>query len=166
MPALKPLRLWPGVTLAVLQLLSWFVLPKVFPDDPFYGFFGFLIGALLIVIWWLFLSRAPWSDRLGAIFLAAIALYATSRFTHVSVAKLGMGNLFVMLAPAALTFVFVVALAVSQALSVQARRMVMCAAIVLGSGAWGFVRASGIGGSAGFNFAWRWSMNPEERLLA
>src|SRR5207244_10560457 len=65
----KPLRLWPGVVAVVLQWLARFGIKAVVP-----GFKGFalaaqggLIGAVAIVVWWAFLSRAAWSERLGAI---------------------------------------------------------------------------------------------------
>jgi outer membrane protein assembly factor BamB len=163
--AQKPLRLWPGVVLAVLQILCWFILPRLFPDGPFYGLFAFVLGGLLIIIWWLLLSRARWFDRLGAVLVGAIALYATTYILHVSVARLGMGRLFPMLAPPVLSFVFVAALVASRGLASRPRRAVMCAVLVLGSAGWALLRAGGIGLS-GFNFAWRWSQTPEERLLA
>ncbi len=166
MTSRKPLRLWPGVVLAALQLLSWFVLPLALPDEPFYGFFGFLVGGLLIMLWWLFFSRARWSDRLGALVVAAIALYATTYILHPSVDKLGQGMLFRMMAPATLSFVFVAGLVAARFLVGRPSRAVMCAAIVLGSGAWTLVRSSGIGGPSGLGFAWRWSKTHEELLLA
>ena len=44
-----PLRLWPGVALAVLQLLSFFVWPLVLPEKDFLGMFGVVISGFLIV---------------------------------------------------------------------------------------------------------------------
>jgi hypothetical protein len=63
----KLLRLWPGVGAVVLQWLFWLVFPAVAPDAGLVGLFGgiFFCG-LAVLVWWLFLSRAPWPDRLGA----------------------------------------------------------------------------------------------------
>jgi hypothetical protein len=59
----KPLRLWPGVLAVVLRWLARFGLRVVVP-----GFQGFSLGmmwgvggALAVLVWWAFFSRAPWS---------------------------------------------------------------------------------------------------------
>jgi len=57
---LKAIRLWPGVALAVLLVLVRFVLPVVFPTMFLQAVLGSLLFALLIVLWWLCFSRAPW----------------------------------------------------------------------------------------------------------
>ena len=56
----KPLRLWPGVVAVVLQWLARFGIKAVVP-----GFKGFalsaqggIIGAVAVVLWWAFFSRA------------------------------------------------------------------------------------------------------------
>ena len=69
----KPLRLWPGVAAAVLLGLTRFVLPIVMPEDFGYAILGGLVWTLAILVWWLFFSRAPWSDRLGAVALMIVA---------------------------------------------------------------------------------------------
>jgi outer membrane protein assembly factor BamB len=162
----KPLRLWPGVLLAMLQCLALFVLPVVLPDQGMYWFFGTLIFALAIVVWWAFFSRAPRSERWGAVLLMIVALVGTSRILHVSVAKAGMGMLFVFYATPLLIFAFVVAVVVSSRLGDRPRRAVMVATILLASGGWALVRIDGIRAAGGLDFAWRWSATPEERLLA
>ena len=58
----KPLRLWPGIAIAIVQLLVMFLGPVVAPDAPVpVGMLGGVVGALLIFLWWLLLSRARWS---------------------------------------------------------------------------------------------------------
>src|SRR5882757_6964767 len=74
----KPLRLWPGVVAALLLLLVRFVVPVVVPETLMFGVLGGLVGALAIVVWWLFFSRAPWTERVGAIVLLIVALFTTS----------------------------------------------------------------------------------------
>src|SRR5688572_8048208 len=90
----KPLRLWPGVVLAILMLLVRFVVPVVAPEAGIYGFLGGLAGGLLILLWWVFFSRAPWPERLGVVGLVVAALFATSFIVHVSIAEGAMGMLF------------------------------------------------------------------------
>ena len=73
----KPLRLWPGVAIAVLLASVRLCL------TPFFGIIadrdpGRVLGALAILVWWLFFSRAPWPERLGAIVLMVVAMSATS----------------------------------------------------------------------------------------
>lgn len=162
----KPLRLWPAVALATLQFLTWFVLPKAFPDQGLYWFFGTVLVALAIVVWWLFFSRAPWSERLGAIVLMAVALFATSRTLHISVAGLGQGMMFPFYATPMVIFAFAVAVIATHRLRDRTRRAVMVATILLTSGAWALVRTGGISMTSGSDFAWRWSPTPEEQLLS
>ena len=89
--AKKPLRLWPGVVAAVLLCVVRFVVPLVFPDASVFTVLGGLVGALVVVVWWIFFSRAAWAERLGAIGLMIVALFATSRLVHKSIANGMMG---------------------------------------------------------------------------
>ena len=81
----KPLRLWPCVVTLILQWLVRYVLPVVEPETMMFAVLGGLAGGLALVVWWVFLSRAPWSERLGAIALMIVALFATSRIVHESI---------------------------------------------------------------------------------
>ena len=81
----KPLRLWPGVAAAVLLLLARFGLPRVFPEQAIYGILGAVVAGLLILVWWLFFSRAPWSERIGAVVLMVVAVYGTQYIVHESI---------------------------------------------------------------------------------
>lgn len=56
----KPLRLWPGVVAALLQWFGWLVVPVVAPQWAIVGMIGGFALGLVIVLWWLFFSRAPW----------------------------------------------------------------------------------------------------------
>lgn len=162
----KPLRLWPGVTLAIVQAISWFALPRILPEElGLYGFFATLLAALLILIWWLFFSRARWPERLGFLLLMIAAIAATSRVIHVSVAQTSMGLMFYFLASMLVPFAFVVSLAISRGFTDGPRRAAMAAGILLACGVFTLLRNEGVG-SAGFEFKWRWSPTPEERLLA
>ncbi|MEE8523372.1 MAG: hypothetical protein V3T72_05530, partial [Thermoanaerobaculia bacterium] len=72
----KPLRLWPGVVAVVLQWLGWLVLPNVAsaPEVVMVGVIGALFCGLAIVVWWAFFSRAPRSERWGAVVLVIVAV--------------------------------------------------------------------------------------------
>jgi hypothetical protein len=96
------------VVIVVLALLLRYVAPIVVAEALFYGVIGQVVGALAIVVSWLFFSRAPWLERLGAIVLMIIAVFATQYMIHESIAKGAMGMLFYFLAIPALTFALVV----------------------------------------------------------
>ena len=71
----KPLRLWPGVAIVALQLIALYVPGYFAPATPVmvFGMMGsFTVGTLLLFIWWLFFSRARWSDRLGGLALLIV----------------------------------------------------------------------------------------------
>jgi outer membrane protein assembly factor BamB len=162
----KPLRLWPGVVLAVLLLLARFAVPVVALEATMYGMLGGMAAALLIVVWWLLFSRARWFERLGALALMIAALAATPLVLHESIATGAMGYLFYFYAIPALSVVFVVWAVATRRLSDRTRRVTMVAAIVLACGAWALLRTGGFTGYGDSDFAWRWSPSPEERLLA
>ncbi len=162
----KPLRLWPGVVIVVLQLLGMFVLPVVAPEAAIFGMLGGAVGALAILVWWVFFSRARWPERVGAIVLMIVAIVATRFVLHQSVAGAGMGILFPIYGLTSMSIALVVGVVVSRRLSDGARRAVLAAFILLACGAWTLVRTGGITGDADSDLAWRWSQTPEERLLA
>jgi outer membrane protein assembly factor BamB len=163
----KPLRLWPGVVAAVLLLLFRFALPLVVPEAMVVGLIGSVVGALAIVLWWLFFSRAPWSERLGALVVMFVATFATSRLVHESIAGAGMGMLLYILAIPLMSLALVASAVASRRLSNWPRRASMAAAIVLACGLFTLVRTGGVtSGVIGSDFHWRWTPTPEERLLA
>src|SRR4051794_2420937 len=93
----KPLRLWPGVLAVAVQWLLRFVVPVLVPGAVIYGFFGALIGAVVVLLWWSFFSRAPWVDRLAAIAVTVVALFASIRLVDKSIATGAMGFLYLVL---------------------------------------------------------------------
>ncbi len=162
----KPLRLWPGVVAALLLLLVRFVIPVILPNAMFFGLMSGLVCTLAILIWWMFFSRAPWSERLGALALMIVAMLATSRIIHESIATGAMGMLFPLMAIPILSLAFVAWAVASRRLSNGPRRAAMVATILLACGAWTLVRTGGFTANFDNDFAWRWSQTPEERLLA
>src|SRR6185436_12918769 len=84
----KPLRLWPGVAAVAALCLLRFGVPAVSSGDiaGYIALSGELFGVLAVVGWWLFFSRAPWPERLGAVALMIVALAATPRILDKSIA--------------------------------------------------------------------------------
>jgi outer membrane protein assembly factor BamB len=163
----KPLRLWPGVVAAVLMCVIRFVVPIALPEAGGYGVIGSAFGALAIVVWWVCFSRAPWSERLGAVILMIVALFVTSRLVHESIAGAGMGMLLYIMAFPVQTLALVAWAVASRHLSGGPRRASMVATIVLASGIFALVRTGGITNDLiGSDFHWRWTPTPEDRLLA
>src|SRR5438445_10662554 len=128
----RPLRLWPGVVIVILQWLLRFVVPVVVPSALLYGLIGGIFGGgLAIVLWWVFFSRAPWSERLGAVGLMVAAMFATSRIIDKSIATGGEGMLFSILAIPAVSLAFVAWAVATRRLSDGPRRATMVATILL-----------------------------------
>jgi len=94
----KPLRLWPGVVIVALQLVVWIGVPFFVPDAGGTAILAGLGGGLAVILWWLFFSRAPWLERVGAVVLMIVAVFATSRIVHKSIAGGMMGMMLPILA--------------------------------------------------------------------
>jgi len=161
----KPLRLWPGVVAVMLQWLVRFGIPAVVPEAQMAGVIGEMVGALAIVVWWAFFSRAPRFERWGAIVMMIVAMVATRPITHESIQNGMMGLMFVMYAIPVLSLALVAWAVASRRLSAGPRRAALVAAILLACGMWTLVRTNGIIGG-GSDFEWRWTKTAEERLLA
>ena len=161
---MKPLRLWPGVVAAAL-LGARFILPLVSRDLAPVGMLCGVAGALMTFLWWLFFSRAPWSERIGAIVLVALALAATFRFVHVSFQGGMMGYMFPIYAVPGVALALVVWAVMTRAFSTAMRRVLLVAAVVLVCGVFTMLRTDGLQGG-GSQLAWRWTPTAEERLLA
>ena len=162
----KSLRLWPGVAAVVLQWVFWLIVPIVAPDATMVAMLGALACALAVAVWWLFFSRAPWVERVGAIVLMVVAVIATKRVVHPSIANGMMGMLFPIYSIPALSLALVAWAVVSRRMSNGLRRASMVVAIAMACGVFTLLRTGGITGDVDSDFHWRWTKTPEERLLA
>ncbi len=162
----KPLRLWPGVVAAALQWVGWLVVPVVTPQWAIFGMIGAFFLAVVIAVWWLFFSRAPWFERLGAIAVMVVAVAATSLVVHPSISNGFMGRMLYIYAVPVLSLALVVWAAASRGLSGGLRFASMVAAIVIACGTLTVIRTDGISGEGDSDLEWRWTPTAEERLLA
>jgi outer membrane protein assembly factor BamB len=162
------------VAAAVLLVLLRWVVPTVAPESSiagmpllFIGVFAALILSLVIILWWSFLSRAPWRERLAALAILIAAVAATRLVVHPSIAGGMMGMLFFVfgLPMAAIGFV-AWAVASRRFAAGLPRAAALVATLVLACLPWALVRTGGITGEADSDFHWRWTPSPEERLLA
>ena len=162
---MKPLRLWPGVAIAVVQVLVAVIAPFL-PGGAMYAMLGGALGALLILLWWLFFSRAPWLDRIAAIVLVAVAVVLSKSVVDLSIAGAGQGFLVYVLGIQPLMLGLVVWAVATRDARPSTRRLALVATVVIASVPINLVRTGGIGGSSGMDMHWRWTPTPEELLLA
>jgi outer membrane protein assembly factor BamB len=162
----KPLRLWPGVVVVALQWALWLVVPRLLPEATGTAMLGGVAAGLVVALWWLFFSRAAWSDRVGVIVLMVAALFTTSRVVHKSIAGGMMGFMLVIYAIPALSLALVAGAVVGRRMSARARRATMAGAILIACGALTLLRTGGVAGSGVSDLHWRWTPTPEERLLS
>jgi len=162
----QPLRLWPGVIAAAVIAVGMFLV-LVFPEQAMLqGLFGAMGGGAVVILWWMFFSRAPWADRLIALAVIVVAELATPRFLHASIVGGAMGRMGYMLAIPLMGLGLAVGAVASRRLPAGPRRAVLVAAILLGCGVLAIGRTAGVTGGAFLNLHWRWTPTPEERLLA
>jgi outer membrane protein assembly factor BamB len=160
------LRVWPGIAAGVLIVIglgAGLLLNLTLPDAATLGMVSAMTGALAVLVWWLFFSRARWGERLGALAVLIAAWFAMRPLLDKSILGGGMGALpffgFTLLAVA-----LVVWASVTRNLSDGIRRVSMVVAILVAAGLCTLVKTSGIRGGF-FEFQWRWTPTPEELLL-
>ena len=162
----KPLRLLPGVIIVAIQWIAWFIVPLLNPE---WGVYGLATGAacgLVVILWWLFFSRAPWLERLLPLVLIPVAVIAARRVVDPSIAGGAQGNLIYVLSIPLFSLALVLAAVTSRRWSSQPRRLAMVVTILLAGAVLTLIRTSGVGGGFGFALHWRWTPTPEQRLLA
>ncbi|HEX5215682.1 MAG TPA: PQQ-binding-like beta-propeller repeat protein [Vicinamibacterales bacterium] len=157
------LRLWPGLIGGVLLIFS--VLRPLFTSDGGLGVLAGVLGALIVVIWWLFFSRAPWSMRLTTSGTIAVLMYLTYRAIDASIAGGMMGLMFPISAIQTVALALVIWAVVSRGWSKTPSRLALLLAILIGCGVWLLLRTDGII-SGGPQLAWRWTPTAEQKLLA
>ena len=164
----KPIRLIPAIVIVVIQLLLRFGLTAVMPDDLAVqiGFMGGVLGGLLLLVWWLFFSRAAWFDRLTGAGLWIVAMVITYQFLDISIRTANMGLMFVFFSVPVLSLAFVAWAVVTRNYTDRIRRITMAATIVLATGFWVLLRTEGMDGANRQELVWRWAPSAEDRLLS
>src|SRR5258708_5322767 len=119
---LKPLRLWPGVVAVTVEWLLWVVVPMVAPGAGIFAMLGAIACGLAVFVWWLFFSRARWSERVGVILLIVVAVFATFRIVHESIANGMMGMMLPLYAIPALSLALVAGVVAGRRLANGPRR--------------------------------------------
>lgn len=158
------LRVWPGIVLVVLQWTARFGIKAVIP-----GIEGFSLSmmvsfvfTILLILWWVFFSRAKWLERLGGLALIALGLGAAWLLRHESMWIPWL----VAYAVPFLSLAFVLWAVLTRRLPDRLRHATMAATILIACAGWLLMRQDGINGDHKATFGFRWSASTEERLLA
>ncbi|MEK6239108.1 MAG: PQQ-like beta-propeller repeat protein, partial [Planctomycetales bacterium] len=159
----RPLRYWPALAL-VLVMLALRVGIGALSDPPigliFARFLGPAAVALVILLWWLFFSRAPaWEKLAGAVGMAA-SLGLTHALSDKSVGPMGM----LLFAVPWGTAAFAVGTSCARSLPWR-RTLIGLAAAGVASGYWTLVRVDAIHGDFSSVERWRWEPSPEDVFL-
>src|SRR5687768_3267521 len=167
----RPLRLWPGVILAIVLALPRYVVPLIAPDAEIAEMplvvLAIMSGVLLavaIAIWWLFFSRAPWPERVGAVALMILGVFVTRLVAHESIRGAHMGFMVPLYSVPVLALALVIWATLTHRMPNPVRRATMVAAIALACVPFTIIRTGGLIGT-GSELHWRWTATPEERLL-
>ena len=104
--------------------------PVLFEDPMLVGIGAVVGGAVLIVLWWLLFSRAPWLERIGALVLMIPLALVTKRVADISIAGAGQGFLVYIMTVPLLAFGLVLWAASTRRLNTAARRAALVAILV------------------------------------
>jgi len=119
----------------------------------------------LFVIWWLFFSRAAWSERIGGVVVIAVVLFVAKSFLHESIATNGMGMTYFVYAIPSLCLAFLLWALTCRRHADGPRWFSMVGAVVLACGMWTLVRSGGFTSDFNQDFSWRWSKTAEDILV-
>jgi outer membrane protein assembly factor BamB len=163
---MKPLRLWPGVAIAVVQVLVMVIAPIVSFEGGMLAMLGGALGAVLLVLWWLLFSRAPWLERIAAMLIVIAGVVLSKYLVHLSIAGAGQGFLVYILGLQPLMLALVAWAVLTRNAQPSTRRLALVATALIACLPINLIRTDGIGGSSGLGFHWRWTPTAEELLLA
>ena len=161
----RPLRVWPAVFLLAVMVIARLI-PRLVDDGPanlwMSAAFGPIICGLLIVVWWLLLSRATWKERIAG--LAGIAGTAAVTLFAMDKSMLGPGVM-VLTIPMGTAAFGLAAIIFGRTLSF---RRTMLAILLAGIG-FGFsvlLKSDGMWGDFAIDLNWRWKESREDQILA
>lgn len=164
----RPLRTWPVIAIALLYAAIIIVGPLLSADveRSLAVLGGGVLSALLLIVWLLLFSRAPWMERIGALILLAISVVLTKSIVDISIAGGAQGYLSYILGTVCFAWAIGVWALVSSGKSERIRRLALIPSFLLvGLAPMLAIRTEGVMGG-GFLLQWRWTPTAEERLLA
>ncbi|HZZ27023.1 MAG TPA: PQQ-binding-like beta-propeller repeat protein [Pirellulales bacterium] len=169
--AVRKLRLWPAVVL-VAVLWASYVGADYVEMSMFIRFASrwgmYAVVLLCFIVWWMFFSRARWSDRfLGLAVFIGGSIIAGLFADRSTTAGMALPGFFMAGFPVVLTVWAIWLLMATRwiKLSPRAQRIGLCAGILLGWGYFDLVRWEGLDGGQHSAFAWRWQPTSEQKFL-
>jgi outer membrane protein assembly factor BamB len=166
-PAAAPrLRLWPAVVILAVEWLVLNVPGWLAPGTALQincMLWGAMGGSAAIIVWWLFASRAPWSDRLLVLLFLAAASVAAIPLYHPKFNYRLYGPIIRALPLA--TWALVLWLLLTPWLRWPIRRAGILVAIVLALGYCNLLRFHGADGNFTADVRWRWEPTAEDAYL-
>ena len=169
-PAVQPsrfqtLRTWPAALLVLGIIASQFI-PDLIENGPAniwaVGAFGPAVCAILILLWWLLVSRATWQERIIG-FLGIVAAAGIS-ISQLHPSMLGPGMLVVTIPMGIIAFACGTVL-LRNVLSFR-RTTIAILLSLIGFGFSTMLRTEGVWGNARPELYWRWEPSAEEKLVA
>lgn len=160
----RPLRIWIPVVLILLMVgaryfMTWF------PEIPMVWMVGSFVPPLLglvIIGWWLTLSRATWTER--GVGLLGIVLIFVAVIAVMDGTMLGP-PVIVLLLPTTMAAFAVGLILQGAVLNFRRTAVALLLAAVVASGS-ALLKNDGATGNFSFGFSWRWQPTPEEQFLA
>jgi outer membrane protein assembly factor BamB len=163
--ARKPLRLWPVIGIWIAFIGAAIASPFI-EDEPVLLLAG-AIGSLLILIWWIALSRARWQERLGALMLIAGTVALVRVTAHPSIVGGAQFMLSYILGVFFACFALAAWALIADRVNGNRRWMALAASMLLiGWLPVTLMRFEGVQGAGGFVMHARWTPTPEDLLLA
>lgn len=160
----RSLRLWPGL-IVVAILLGMIFIPGWFAPGSYVAFMSMFyapfVGGTLLLVWWLFFSRAPWLDR---IIVPLVAIAVGLVMTKIADKTMPFGLL--LYGVPTICTVWVAWLAISGGMPWSTRRIGLLSALLVAWGYFGLVRLDGIQGDMKSQISWRWTSTAEQQFLA
>jgi outer membrane protein assembly factor BamB len=161
----RPLRIWLALVLVVLMVLARFgpaYLEGGLSNYWTIAVFGPLLCCVLLLIWWLALSRATWKERLFGFLGLIAALWLTTILVHPTM--LGPGTTYLTVPMGMLLFALSAAWLAKRPPLTRTGFSLLLAFIGFGYSL--LLRTEGMTGDYTFDTRWRWTTTAEATMLA
>jgi outer membrane protein assembly factor BamB len=150
----------------VAQVAAYLLSPLLAENAMLVSLSAVMVGALLTLVWWLFFSRAPWLDRIGALIMMVLAVFVATRAVDPSIAGAGQGMLMYVFSLPVMMWALTGWAVATRNLQDRTRRIALVPTVIVACVPFLVTRTAGTRGGSLGEFHWRWTPTPEERLLA
>lgn len=160
-----PLRIWPALLCLVLMVVLRYVTPLV-DEGPAYLWmataFSPIIGALLLLIWWVGWSRATRTEKVVGTLFLLLALALSIVYSHPSM--LGPGSVMLTIPLGVGVFALAAAFGRNQEPIRRTGTALLLGALAAGGSL--LLRSNGMDGSMSNAYVWRWTPTSDAALAA